>query len=126
MEGFQGDPSDLALCRHREEEEMHSHPLATIKFLAQVPGLAAEVRETVLNHHENLDGTGYPRRLKADQLNPTCRLARLVDVYESSTSGCGGAEVLTPFAALRKMRFDMSAQLDQTMLESFVRFLGLI
>ena len=91
-----------------------------------MPGLSREVSEIVLNHHESLDGSGYPRGLKADQISPPCRLARLVDVYESSTSGCGGAEVLTPFSALRHMRFDMTAQLDQSMLESFVRFLGLI
>lgn len=126
MEGSDGDPDNMLLCRHRNEEDMRGHPQATLRFLSQVPGLSREVADIVLNHHENLDGSGYPRRLRSDQLNPACRLARLVDVYESGTSGCGGAEVYTPFAALRHMRFDMGVQLDQPMLESFVRFLGLI
>jgi HD-GYP domain-containing protein (c-di-GMP phosphodiesterase class II) len=124
MEGNEGNPNQPALCRHRNEADMHFHPQATLRFLSQVPGLAREVLEIVLNHHENLDGSGYPRRRKSYQLNPAARLARMVDFYESATSGCGGLEVVSPFVALRQMRFDMAAQLDQDMLEHFVRFLG--
>jgi HD-GYP domain-containing protein (c-di-GMP phosphodiesterase class II) len=126
MDNREGDINDDALCQSRMESALRNHPLASQRFLSKVPGLALETLETVLNHHENLDGSGYPRGLKAVDLPPPSRLARIVDTYESSTSGCGSGEAVSPFVALRRMRDEMSAQLDQRMLEDFVRFIGQI
>jgi HD-GYP domain-containing protein (c-di-GMP phosphodiesterase class II) len=124
MDSRPGDIADDALCQSRQESTLREHPLASQRFLSKVPGLALETLETVLNHHENLDGSGYPRGLTAPDLPPLSRLARIVDTYESSTSGCGAVEAVSPFAALRRMRDLMAAQLDQRMLEDFVRFIG--
>ncbi len=112
------------LCASRSDAEIRAHPLISERFLSKVTGLTMLTRDIVAQHHENLDGSGYPAGLKAQDLGPASRLARIIDFYESATSGCGSLEVVSPFGALRKMRFDMAAQLDQSLLESFVRFLG--
>ncbi|MEH6566144.1 MAG: HD domain-containing phosphohydrolase [Halopseudomonas sp.] len=56
--------------------------LSTLPFpkaLAQVPQLAA-------THHERLDGTGYPRRLKGEQLTVEDRVLAIADVFEALTA----------------------------------------
>ncbi len=124
MDQNQPDLQREALCHPRHDAELRNHPLISQRFLSRVPGMALETLETIANHHENLDGSGYPRGLKAADLPPASRLARIVDFYESATSGCGYKEVLTPFAALRLLRGEMASQVDQRILEDFVRFIG--
>lgn len=103
---------------------LRQHPMLSRDFLGRVPDLAPEVLDTVLNHHENLDGSGYPRGLDGQGLSPAARLARLVDFYETSTAGRGGCPACTPFEALSLMRREMKDKLDQDLLEALVRFLG--
>lgn len=117
-------PDDPLGAGLREGARLEKHPEMAASFLAQVPGLDPEVMAIVLAHHENLDGSGYPRGLAGGQLPPAVRLARIVDVYETATSGAAGRPALPPFSVLLIMRRELGMWLDLAMLESFVRFLG--
>ncbi|MFH1033850.1 MAG: HD domain-containing phosphohydrolase [Pseudomonadota bacterium] len=103
---------------------LRQHPHLSRDFLGAVPDLAKEVLDTVLNHHENLDGSGYPRGLRAPALSREARLARVVDFYETATAGQGSCQAMSPFEALSRMRREMHDQVDQELLEALVRFLG--
>ncbi|MDD4109704.1 MAG: HD domain-containing protein [Prolixibacteraceae bacterium] len=48
--------------------------------------LSERVIELVRNHHETLDGEGYPRGLKGEQLNKQCRILTVADRYEALTA----------------------------------------
>ncbi len=108
-----------------EGESSHrEHPEESANCLTNLPGANPAILDAVRSHHENLDGTGYPRGLEGYALSPAARLARVVDLYELATSGCLKPEVLNPFAALQLMRYEMRDQVDQEILGSFVLFLG--
>jgi HD-GYP domain-containing protein (c-di-GMP phosphodiesterase class II) len=107
-----------------EQSILKNHPRRSHQFLSRLPGIDYQALDTVLCHHENLDGSGYPRRLERDALSPHARLARIVDQYESMTGGHLRHKVQTPFDTLRHMRNDLRNQLDQGILEKFVLFLG--
>ncbi len=119
-----GQPDAYALCRKIEASTFKRHPQGSCSYLQTVQEASEVVVDTVLNHHENLDGSGFPRGLTGEQLSPLSRLARIVDAYESGTSGCLAHQSQPPFATLRYMRQRLRDQLDQDLLESFVRFLG--
>jgi HD-GYP domain-containing protein (c-di-GMP phosphodiesterase class II) len=106
------------------DAKLRQHPRLSREFLGAVPDLAPEVLEIVLNHHENLDGSGYPQGLRAPRLSLGARLARVVDYYETATAGWSGRQGLSPFEALRGLRREMHGQVDQELLEALVRFLG--
>jgi HD-GYP domain-containing protein (c-di-GMP phosphodiesterase class II) len=106
------------------EENLHHHPEESALCLKELPEANQNVLEIVRSHHENLDGSGYPRGLNAMELGPPARLARLVDTYELATSGCLRPKALSPFEALQLMRYEMRDQLDQDILGAFVLFLG--
>lgn len=111
------------ICLHGEEN-FHQHPEESALCLQTLPEAGPEVLEIVRSHHESLDGSGYPRGLKAIDLSLPVRLARVIDTYELATSGCLRPEALSPFAALQMMRYEMREQLDQDILGAFVLFLG--
>jgi HD-GYP domain-containing protein (c-di-GMP phosphodiesterase class II) len=117
--------SDCSIVEPAEDDAaLREHPRLSRDFLDAVPDLAPEVLETVFNHHENLDGSGYPQGLAAPALSLGSRLARIVDFYEAATAGRTPCQGLSPFQVLSHMRREMKSQVDQELLEALVRFLG--
>lgn len=56
------------------------HPGLSRQILARIPAFN-ELAEIAGNHHEKLDGTGYPNKLSANVLSPEARLIAVADVY---------------------------------------------
>ncbi|HZO20021.1 MAG TPA: HD domain-containing phosphohydrolase [Gemmatimonadaceae bacterium] len=68
-----------------EFEEMKRHPEYGIELLASVE-FPWEIRPIIRSHHEKLDGSGYPDRLRGDEIPLTAQLICIVDVYDALTT----------------------------------------
>ncbi|MFT9497443.1 HD-GYP domain-containing protein [Anaerosolibacter sp.] len=67
----------------REEfEEIKAHPSVTRSCLQEIKGFQ-DIAEWAGNHHEKLDGTGYPRGLSSNQLDFHSRLLACLDIYQA-------------------------------------------
>ncbi len=65
------DPEQVSHTNPLESDDWRqvaAHPVIAHRLLGNVPSAGAQVGETVLNHHERLDGFGYPRGLSGDQI----------------------------------------------------------
>jgi putative nucleotidyltransferase with HDIG domain len=73
--------------RLSEEEfrDVQTHPVHTLSILRRAPCFA-HLAELAANHHEKLDGSGYPRSLGADELDLPMRVLSVADVYEALTA----------------------------------------
>lgn len=60
-----------------------SHPEAGWEILRKFHGFE-NIAEIVYQHHERLDGTGHPRRLKGKEINPGAAIVSVVDTYHNS------------------------------------------
>jgi HD-GYP domain-containing protein (c-di-GMP phosphodiesterase class II) len=71
-----------------EREEIESHVAHTFTFLYQIAWTddLAGVPEIAHAHHEKLDGTGYPRKLKADMIPLQSRMMTICDIYDALTA----------------------------------------
>jgi len=70
------------------EEEwdiMREHPLAGVRILGNNP-FYETAREISAGHHENYDGTGYPHRLRGDNIPLSARIVKIVDVLDALTT----------------------------------------
>jgi HD-GYP domain-containing protein (c-di-GMP phosphodiesterase class II) len=86
------------------------------------------VLQLVLEHHENANGSGYPRGLSLNLQHPWTRIIRLVDAYDGLTGHRPGKEPLAPFAALKSLQNQEGPKgsiFDPRTLKSFIRFLAL-
>jgi len=63
-------------------ERVRTHPYLSERMLAFVPSLEGLGRIAV-QHHERLDGSGYPRGLTGDEIEMTARLLAAADVYQA-------------------------------------------
>ena len=72
----------------KERQEINSHAIIGLEMLQSLnlPRDLAEVTDIAGNHHEKLNGKGYPRGLKADELSIEDRLLGIADIFEAITS----------------------------------------
>jgi HD-GYP domain-containing protein (c-di-GMP phosphodiesterase class II) len=91
-----------------ETERARLHPYLTDRMLAGVPALARS-RELAANHHERLDGSGYPRGIGATQLTPADRLLAAADVYHAMTEPRAYRPAKSETAAANELRAEARA-----------------
>ena len=71
-----------------ERKIIQSHVIHTKEMLDQMDfsEVFGEVSTWAGNHHEYLDGSGYPNGLKGDEISWECRLLTIIDIYDSITA----------------------------------------
>jgi HD-GYP domain-containing protein (c-di-GMP phosphodiesterase class II) len=69
----------------RERREIESHVTQTFRFLSKIPWTPdlSRVPDWAYAHHEKLDGSGYPRNLKAPDLPVPVRVLTISDIYDA-------------------------------------------
>jgi len=67
-----------------ERFEINKHTYYTRKILEQIQGLE-DIVEFAANHHEKMDGTGYPYRMSGDRLSELDKVMAICDVYQALT-----------------------------------------
>lgn len=96
----------LQTCAHRSEVEhvtYQLHPYLEVEMLRKFPGFPEEVLDVIRSHHERLDGSGYPEKLKKDQISLPTRIVSAVDHYDSLVNSLHSEEALSPAEALATM-----------------------
>jgi putative nucleotidyltransferase with HDIG domain len=68
-----------------EFQAIQTHPVHTLSILQRAPCFA-ELADLAANHHEKLDGSGYPRGLRAKDLDLPMRVLAVADIYEALTA----------------------------------------
>jgi len=105
-----------------EWREMKNHVAYTMSILEKTPGIPAPVVEIAWCHHEKLDGTGYPRGLKGEEIGMLARMSAIADVYVALTDKRVYKPGFPPEKALEMMR--NPGHLDQGMVKEFAGIIG--
>jgi putative nucleotidyltransferase with HDIG domain len=105
----------------REFREMHCQYGHDVGRKAALP---SQVLNIILQHHECLDGSGYPNKLKGDQIDLLARLVGLINAYDNLCNPVNIAQSLTPHEALSLMYAQHRSRYDGRLLQAFIRFMG--
>ena len=87
-------------------------------------GLSEGALAVLAQHHELADGSGFPRRLGLDRISTAARIVALVDRYDKLCNPPQAALAMTPHEALSMMFAQSRSQFDATMLNAFIRMMG--
>jgi HD-GYP domain-containing protein (c-di-GMP phosphodiesterase class II) len=107
----------------REWEEVRRHTTAGGELLARVVPYRA-IAAAAADHHERLDGSGYPRGLRGDEVAPTARLLAVADAFESLTAGRPYRPPVPPQEAVARLRAEDGGRLDAELLEALAEFVN--
>lgn len=103
---------------------MRAHPAHSHKILQNLSGISRIALETVEQHHEKIDGTGYPYGLTSAQLSVHGRMLAITDVYDAITADRCYHERITAQEALRRMLQWTRHHLDGELLQRFIKAIG--
>ncbi len=104
----------------REMAVMQEHPAHGYKLIEESERLPQSVKFGVLQHHERLDGSGYPSALKGDEITDYARIIAVADIYDAMTSLSMFRNPVTPFEVVAEVCGEMFARLDPSVALPFV------
>jgi putative nucleotidyltransferase with HDIG domain len=103
---------------------IRSHTERGHALLKSSPGASEAMLDVCLNHHERLDGKGYPRALQAERISLLARMGAVCDVYDAITSNRPYKSGWDPADALARMA-SWQGHFDGAVFNAFVRSLGI-
>lgn len=103
---------------------MKLHPEAGWKMLHDSGEATQGTLDIALHHHEKVDGTGYPKGLKGDQISLLSRMGAVCDVYDAVTSNRPYKQGWDPAESIKRMA-SWKGHFDETIFKAFVRSIGI-
>jgi hypothetical protein len=100
------------------------HPEWGYELLGELGGFSHAVRRLVLDHHERLDGKGYPRGLEAQQIDLETRILTVCDVYDALLSTRVYRAAWTHDRAIDLLREECGNAFDPECVAALERVLG--
>lgn len=110
----------------REElEHAQKHVEEGLKILENTPNIPNSVIFLVAQHHERIDGSGYPYQLRGSQIGLPSQLAGLVDTYCAITSHKTYAKGVFHQQALDEIHLQAGKQFSSELIDQLVQFMGM-
>jgi putative nucleotidyltransferase with HDIG domain len=106
-----------------EWAEIKKHPYEGAQIVSQIDGYAP-IGEIILAHHERLDGLGYPRGLKDDEVPLLSRIIAVADTYDVMTARDSYRDPVSSYEAIVELRRVAGTQLDPRFVDAFIEVLA--
>jgi HD-GYP domain-containing protein (c-di-GMP phosphodiesterase class II) len=104
-----------------EKREILKHPIIGHGYIKEQPFANAYVKIIALQHHEHLDGSGYPNRLRGDQIHRLAQIVGIADIYDAMTSDRPYRRALPPSEALEYLMGVAGRHFDHEIISAFLR-----
>lgn len=107
----------------REETLTREHTLKGTLFVVGINDLS-HIGPTILHHHEHWDGSGYPGRLKGEQIPLHARIVAIADAFDAMTSNRPYRDGLNKETALRELVKKKGSQFEPFIVDVFIECLN--
>ncbi|MDO6711528.1 DUF3391 domain-containing protein [Aliiglaciecola sp. 2_MG-2023] len=106
----------------QQKEIITTHVDIGLDLVDRCGDVAASVQDIIFNHHERIDGSGYPDAQTDHDVSEYARMAGIVDSYDAMINDRPFRKAVTPSRALVKLLSDESY--DQVLVAQFIKCLG--
>lgn len=100
------------------------HAMFSVVILKQTPKMHVDVLQGVAQHHERLDGSGYPLGLRGDTISVFGRMAAIADTFAALTRDRPHSAAVSPHEALQKLAGWGGTLFQMEMVEHFIQSIG--
>ena len=108
-----------------EYRHMRDHVTFSREILQDHPDVSQSALDVALMHHEQLDGAGYPLKLRGKEISQIGRMAAIVDIYDAVTSVRVYKEAWHPTKAMQLLMEQTPNKLDRDLVHRFARCIGI-
>ncbi len=104
---------------------VHRHVELGLAALTPSGELDQTIVDGIAQHHERIDGSGYPHRLAGDAISMEGRVAAIADGFTAMTSPRAYAPSLTAYQAMREMYRQAGTHYQESLVDKFVQAVGI-
>jgi len=110
------NPSELKL--------LQSHTLLGSRLVQQIDTLPPEALAVIEQHHEFLDGSGYPKGISGAEISTTARIATIANLYDNLCNPPDAKDAMTPKNAMAILFQKYKGRLDGQIVQRFIQSMG--
>lgn len=110
-------PEEMTIAR--------KHPSWGGEFVRSTAGFPEKALAVVMEHHERLDGTGYPKQLQEHEISLFGQMASIVDVYDACISIRAYGDAADPCLVIRQLFAGAGKQFHQELVQQFIKTIGI-
>jgi putative nucleotidyltransferase with HDIG domain len=104
---------------YEEFKEVEKHSEYGFDILRKLHNVSLLVAHCAFQHHERLDGSGYPRGLKGDEIHPFAKIIAVADVFDALTSNRVYRNAMLPHEALEILYAGSGTLFDSNVIQAF-------
>lgn len=112
--------------KHTKEETeiMRCHVLRGVKIVEKMQDSSGSLLQIVAQHHEKLDGNGYPNNLSGSQISEFGRMIAIIDAYDAITADRCYKKGMPANFALKMLLKYSGSHFDEFLVKQFVKCIG--
>lgn len=103
-----------------EKEEMKRHTVYGYQLLKGIAALNEGVKLTALQHHEKIDGSGYPLGIDTTQIHPYAKIVAVADIFHAMTLNKTYRKGISPYLVLDQLEAEAYGKLDPYYVRVFI------
>ncbi|HYK74705.1 MAG TPA: HD-GYP domain-containing protein [Pseudoneobacillus sp.] len=100
-----------------EYEDVKKHPVYSYKLVQSIPALRNEAKIAILQHHERIDGSGYPLGDTSTKIHPFAKIIAVADMFHAMTSERAYKGKQSPFKVLEMILQDSFGKFDMSVVK---------
>ncbi|QWU16310.1 HD domain-containing protein [Paenibacillus sophorae] len=103
-----------------ERNEVRKHTTYGYQILRKVTAINEGVRLAALQHHEKIDGSGYPLRLRGSQIHLYAKIVAVADIFHAMTLKRIYKKAQSPYLVLEEIQKEGFGQLEPSIVQTFI------
>lgn len=104
-----------------EFNKVKNHPTYSYRSVEKISSLSNHAKLAILQHHERLDGTGYPLGLNQSKIHPFSQIIAVSDMYHAMTSERMYRKKQSPYKVLEEIIQEQFGRYDHRVISVFVK-----
>lgn len=110
--------------KEEEFDIVKKHAQFGYSVLLKTKGVTNNIKYSALQHHERIDGSGYPLRLRSGQIHEFAKIIMVCDIFDAMTNERPYKEKSSPFDAAEYLHWNAGKTLDSKIVYIFLKNLS--
>lgn len=103
-----------------ELEQMRKHTVEGYSLLKNVAAINEGVKLAALQHHEKIDGSGYPLGLKNEKIHIYAKIVAIADIFHAMTNKRAYKIAVSPYLVLEQLYSESFGKLEPSLVQTFI------